>query len=117
LSADFAAQSVSRLILSCTNTGQTAGTAAALSLKHDIDRRKVDRKELQRALVADGMDIGQNSRGTARLNLGEAGYVLIGGSSRDEVNVGPGGNSSIVSSAALNGSKPSTPTRYFGNTR
>ena len=62
LSADFPGQSGSRLILACTNMGQAAGTAAALSLKHGVAPRKVDRKELQGNLVADGMNLGQQFR-------------------------------------------------------
>ena len=62
LSADFAGQSGSRLILACTGMGQAAGTAAALSLTYSISPRKVDRKELQRTLIADGMNIGQGVR-------------------------------------------------------
>jgi hypothetical protein len=69
LSADFAAQSGCRLILACTNMGQAAGTAAALSLKHGIAPRKVDRRELQHALISDGMDIGQSFRKIPGLDL------------------------------------------------
>ncbi|HAU38824.1 MAG TPA: FAD-dependent oxidoreductase [Phycisphaerales bacterium] len=62
LSADFPAQSGSRLILACTNMGQAAGTAAALSLACDVAPRKVDPKQLQRKLIAAGMDLGQTTR-------------------------------------------------------
>ena len=62
LSADFAGQSGSRLILACSNMGQAAGTAVAMSLKQDIPPRKLDVKALQRELIADGMDLGQDMR-------------------------------------------------------
>lgn len=42
--------------------GEAAGTAIALSLRHSIPPRKVDRVELQGALVAAGGNIGQNLR-------------------------------------------------------
>ncbi len=62
LSADFAAQSGCRLILACINMGQAAGTAAALSLEKGLSPRKVDVRELQTRLMADGMELGQNYR-------------------------------------------------------
>jgi hypothetical protein len=42
--------------------GQAAGTAAALSLKQEVAPRKIDATELQKKLVADGMNIGQSVR-------------------------------------------------------
>jgi hypothetical protein len=63
LSADFVAQSGCRLILACLNMGQAAGTAAAISLHSDVAPRKVDRVDLQKTLLADGMDLGQKYRG------------------------------------------------------
>jgi hypothetical protein len=62
LSADFHAQSGCRLVLCCLNMGQAAGTAAALSLKHNVPPRKIDRVELQQKLIADGCNLGQNER-------------------------------------------------------
>jgi len=62
LSADFMAQSGCRLIMACMNMGEAAGTAAALSLKHGITPRKVDRVELQRDMLEAGMNIGQSLR-------------------------------------------------------
>ncbi len=62
LSADFPAQSGSRLILACTSMGQAAGTAAALSLERDLPPRKLDRRDLQRKLIADGVNLGQAVR-------------------------------------------------------
>jgi hypothetical protein len=59
LSSEFMAQAGCRLVLTCLNMGQAAGTAAALSLKHDIQPRKVDRVELQHVLLKDGCDLGQ----------------------------------------------------------
>jgi len=62
LSADFEAQSGCRLIMCCLTMGQSAGTAAAMSLHQDVRPRDVDVKELQRKLLADGVDIGQRFR-------------------------------------------------------
>lgn len=62
LSADFAAQSGCRLIMACLTMGEAAGTAAALSLKHKLAPRKVDRIELQGALIANGVNLGQQFR-------------------------------------------------------
>jgi hypothetical protein len=62
LSADFMAQSGTRLILACLNMGEAAGTATALSLRHGIQPRRVDRVELQRELIGDGMNLGQDMR-------------------------------------------------------
>jgi hypothetical protein len=62
LSADFAAQSGCRLIMACMNMGQSAGTAAGMSLKQDIQPRKLDRLELQRTLMDANMNLGQQYR-------------------------------------------------------
>lgn len=60
LSADFMAQAGCRLVLTCLNMGQAAGTAAALSLQRQVTPRQVERLELQRQLIADGCEIGQS---------------------------------------------------------
>ncbi len=62
LSATFEAQSGCRLVLLCLNMGQAAGTATALSLRENIAPRRVDRRRLQRQLIADGMNLGQKYR-------------------------------------------------------
>ncbi len=62
LSADFMAQSGCRLIMACLTMGQAAGTATAMSLEGGIPPRDVDRIELQKALIADGVNIGQGNR-------------------------------------------------------
>ena len=62
LSADFMAQSATRLIMCCLTMGEAAGTATAISLKKDIPPREVDRVELQQALIANGVNIGQEYR-------------------------------------------------------
>jgi hypothetical protein len=59
LSADFEAQSGSRLIMACLSMGEAAGTASALSLKHAISPRKVDVHELQRLLLKYGGNFGE----------------------------------------------------------
>ncbi|MBQ6596094.1 MAG: FAD-dependent oxidoreductase, partial [Lentisphaeria bacterium] len=43
----------SRLIMTCLNMGQAAGTAAAQSLKEQVVPRKIDVKALQATLKAD----------------------------------------------------------------
>lgn len=42
LSSEFMAQAASRLILTCLNMGQAAGTAMALSLKQNVAPRKIE---------------------------------------------------------------------------
>ena len=53
LSSEFMAQAASRLILTCLNMGQAAGTAAALSLKDNVTPRKLDVPKLQAILAQD----------------------------------------------------------------
>jgi hypothetical protein len=62
LSAEFEAQAGCRLVMVCLNMGEAAGTAAALSLKHNVSPRKVDRLELQNTLAARGVNLGQPYR-------------------------------------------------------
>ena len=62
MSSDFMAQSGIRLVLTCMNTGEAAGTAAAISLKNDIKMRDVDRVELQSALLDNGANLGHMYR-------------------------------------------------------
>ncbi len=62
LSADFEAQSGCRLIMCCLTMGESAGTAAALSLRHGVAPRQVDRLELQGTLLANGVNLGQRYR-------------------------------------------------------
>jgi hypothetical protein len=62
LSADFVAQSGTRLIMCCLTMGESAGTAAAMSLKKGIRPREIDRVELQRQLIGNGVNIGQKLR-------------------------------------------------------
>ena len=62
LSADFAGQSATRLVMCCNAMGEAAGTAAALSLKHNILPRQVDRLELQRTLLANGGSLALGTR-------------------------------------------------------
>jgi hypothetical protein len=59
LSSEFMAQAGCRLVLTCLNMGQAAGTATAISLKNSITPRQVDRIELQTQLLKDGCEIGQ----------------------------------------------------------
>jgi hypothetical protein len=43
----------------CINTGQVAGTAAALAIQADTVPRNLKVSVLQRALIKQGMDIGE----------------------------------------------------------
>lgn len=62
LSCDMIAQSGVRLICLCMTLGEVAGTAAAMSIDDDVAYRKVDVAKLQRQLVAQGVNIGQEYR-------------------------------------------------------
>jgi hypothetical protein len=62
LSAEFEAQSGARLILACLTMGEAAGTATSISLQHDIPPRQVDRIELQKTLLGNGVNLGQAHR-------------------------------------------------------
>ncbi len=62
LSADFEAQSSCRLIMACLTMGQAAGTATAMSLKQQLAPRKIDHVELQKRLIGDNVNIGQQMR-------------------------------------------------------
>ena len=42
--------------------GESAGTAAAMSLAQNVRPRDLDVKQLQRQLVANGVDLGQKLR-------------------------------------------------------
>lgn len=53
LSSEFMAQAASRLIMTCLNMGQAAGTAAAQSLQENVVPRKIDVKKLQATLAED----------------------------------------------------------------
>ncbi len=56
-SSDGAANNMVNLIPHCIATGQAAGTAAALALKHGVEVRKVSYKELQDALRKQGVPL------------------------------------------------------------
>lgn len=60
LSSEFMAQAGCRLVLTCLNMGQAAGTAAALSLRQGVAPRKLAPRELRAQLVADGCEVGQS---------------------------------------------------------
>lgn len=46
----------------CLSMGEAAGTAAWMSLQKGITPRELDRKELQRELIANGVNLGQMFR-------------------------------------------------------
>ncbi|HEX2950050.1 MAG TPA: FAD-dependent oxidoreductase [Armatimonadota bacterium] len=54
-SADFLAQSTVRLVLACLNMGQATGTAAALSLEHNVTPRQLDAQVLRQRLIDMGI--------------------------------------------------------------
>ena len=62
LSSDIYAQSGSRLIMACFSMGEAAGTATALSLSKGVMPRELDRLDVQRELIANNVNIGQNMR-------------------------------------------------------
>jgi hypothetical protein len=68
LSADFMAQSGCRLIMACLTMGESAGTAAAMSLAQNVRPRDLNVKQLQHQLVANGVDIGQKLRTIPGIN-------------------------------------------------
>ena len=71
LSSDVYAQSGARLIMCCLTMGEAAGTAAALSLAEGITPRDLDRRVLQRELIANGVNLGQNMREIPGIGGGE----------------------------------------------
>lgn len=62
LSANFMGQSGCRLVMCCLTMGEAAGTAAALSLKSGVVPRKLDRVLLQRQLIENRVNLGQEYR-------------------------------------------------------
>jgi hypothetical protein len=62
LSADIPGQSGTRLVMCCMALGEAAGTACALAVKSGKKVRDIDVGELQRTLVANGVNIGQRFR-------------------------------------------------------
>ena len=48
--------------MACLTMGVAAGVAAAISIKHNIPPRKIDRLELQSELIASKVNIGQGYR-------------------------------------------------------
>ncbi len=62
ISTDVEAQSGIRLILTCFNLGEVAGTAAAMSLEKGIQPRELDYHELQKTITDNKMNIGQKMR-------------------------------------------------------
>lgn len=62
LSSDVYAQSGARLIMCCFTMGESAGTAICQSLEKGITPRQVSRVDLQKELIANGVNIGQAFR-------------------------------------------------------
>lgn len=61
-SCDMVGQSGVRLILLCFTLGEVAGTAMAMSLEEGISPREIDRVKLQKELIKNGVNIGQDNR-------------------------------------------------------
>ena len=62
ISCDFPGQSGTRLILTCLNMGQAAGTAAAMSIKANVTPRDLDVNKLREQLVAQGVNLYEKPR-------------------------------------------------------
>ena len=62
LSSDVEAQSGARLIMACFAMGEAAGTAAALCVRKQLRPRELNRVDLQKELIASGVNLGQNTR-------------------------------------------------------
>ncbi len=62
ISADIPGQSGTRLIMCCMTLGESAGTAAALSIRENVTPRKLDVALLQRTLDRNGVNLGQGMR-------------------------------------------------------
>ncbi len=62
LSCDIVGQSGCRLVLLCFTLGEVAGTAMAMSIAQGLTPRRLDRIMLQKELIADGVNIGQDYR-------------------------------------------------------
>lgn len=62
LSSDVYAQSGARLIMCCFTMGEVAGIAACMSIEQNITPRQIDRKELQKELIRNNINLGQAFR-------------------------------------------------------
>lgn len=69
LSSDVYAQSGARLIMACFTMGESAGTAMSIALRDNITPREVDRIELQKELIANKVNLGQNMRAIPGIDL------------------------------------------------
>ncbi len=68
ISCDFPGQSGTRLVLTCLNMGQAAGTAAAISIEDNVTPRNLDVTKLREQLVAQGVNLYEKPRyGRGRL--------------------------------------------------
>ena len=76
ISADIPGQSGTRLVMCCMTLGESAGTAAAMSLAANCKPSELDVSELQRRLDKNGVNIGQSFRKLE--SLGEAHSSFVG---------------------------------------
>lgn len=62
LSSDIYGQSGARLVMCCFTMGEAAGTAVCMSMDKGITPRELNRIELQKELIANGVNLGQSMR-------------------------------------------------------
>ncbi|MBQ7336359.1 MAG: FAD-dependent oxidoreductase [Clostridia bacterium] len=70
ISTDLAGQSGTRLVMCCMTLGESAGTAAAMSLENNCLPAELDVGALQRRLDQNGVNIGQSFRKVESLGNG-----------------------------------------------
>ncbi len=58
ISSNYEAQASYRIMPICSNTGEAAGTAAAIAVKENVSNKDVNITELQNKLVEAGAFIG-----------------------------------------------------------
>lgn len=68
ISSDVPGQSGIRLVMCCMTLGEAAGTAAALSIKEDVQPRDLSVALLQKTLVDNDVNLGQNQRELPLIN-------------------------------------------------
>ncbi|MDW7655884.1 MAG: FAD-dependent oxidoreductase [Bacillota bacterium] len=83
ISADFMAQSGTRLVLLCLNLGQAAGLASAISLNDNVTPRKIDVQKLRKQLINIGFALNQKpyygeSRVATDAKIGKDDFILPG---------------------------------------
>jgi hypothetical protein len=75
ISGDYLATNTLRLIVPCFATGQAAGAAAALAVKHGVEPRDVDTDELRALLREQGVPL-DSTRGASEADLADVTPVM-----------------------------------------